>query len=649
MPTALAHSAAPRTGVARSRRRDARAEAEYRRGLEHLQAERWGPAAEAFGRAARRCPDDAVFWLNLAHVHVKTGELERGAEAARRAVALDPTSELAVSIASQCLAAANRPEEMVAMLEKIDLEHVRNPHPHFALGNAMSALNRFQEAVTAYLAALQRKPDFMPAHVYLGNVFERMKLHEEARECFQTALAVGGNRAELLSAMAHQALNACRWDLFDQDLAALQVELTSGSQQAAPFQLLTMPSTRAQQRAAGFAHWSDRCAGIVPMPVAGPRGGRSRIRIGYVTNDLFRHATAYLIADLLELHDRSRFDVHVYSYGHDDGSAIRKRIIAAAGGNFVEAGPMSDLALAERIRADDIDVLIDLKGYTLNSRLRVFAYHPARIQVNYLGFPGTLGAPCYEYVVGDEVVTPFEHAGDFSEKIAQLPRCYQPNDRKRAIGPRPSRAECGLPESGFVFCSFNSCYKITAGVFDRWCRLLGQVEGSVLWLYEANAQARRNLAAEAQRRGVDPQRLVWAPHVPLEEHLGRLQLADLALDTLPVNAHTTASDALWAGVPMITTPGDSFVSRVAASVLRAAELSELVAADGDGYESLALALARDPVRLRALRERLGATRGRCELFDSPGYTRDLESLLVRMLERWDRGEAPEPLAAQATG
>jgi len=228
-----------------------------------------------------------------------------------------------------------------------------------------------------------------------------------------------------------------------------------------------------------------------------------------------------------------------------------------------------------------------------------------------------------------------------------MPHCYQPNDRQRKIGPRPTRAQCGLPDQGFVFCSFNNCYKITAAIFDRWCRLLHQVEGSVLWLYEANAQARRNLLLEAQRRNIDPNRLVWAPHAPLEAHLARLQLADLVLDTLPVNAHTTASDALWAGVPMITTAGDSFVSRVASSVLHAADLPELVAADGEAYERLALALAQNPGRLRELRARLTLNRERCTLFDSQRYTRDLEELFVRMLAAWERGAPADHLPAAA--
>jgi predicted O-linked N-acetylglucosamine transferase (SPINDLY family) len=648
MQTALAPPPPRRTSpAARKGRRDPRAEADFARGLALSQSDRWGPAAEAFASATQRRPDDPVFWLNLAHARVKLGELELATEAARRAVLLDPRSQLGIAIAAQCLAAANRHEEVIELVRGLGPDHADDPTPHFQLGEAYRHLHRLPEAIQAYLAALSRRPQFFQAHVQLGTAFEGLKMYEEARECFQTALALGGNRAELLAAMAYRSQHACRWDLYAQDLAHLQHELQSGTSQPGPFQLLTTPSSRGQQLAAARAHWIERCGAIERLPKAGARGARSRIRIGYATSDVFRHATAYLIAEVLERHDRARFDVFVYSYGHDDGSAIRQRIIAAADGRFVDARAISDRVLAERVRSDDIDILIDLKGYTFGSRIGAFALHPARIQVNFLGYPGTLGSPAYEYIIGDRIVTPIEHASDFAEKIAQLPHCYQPNDRRRPIGPAPRRADCGLPEQGFVFCSFNSCYKITAAVFDRWCRLLHQVEGSVLWLYEANPQARRNLHVEAQRRGIAAERLVWAPHVDLAAHLGRLQLADLALDTLPVNAHTTASDALWAGVPMVTTAGQSFVSRVASSVLHAADLPQLVAGDADGYELLALELARDPARLRELRHRLAANRDRCALFDSRSYTRDLEALLTRMMAGWERGAPPEHLAALA--
>src|SRR5207253_1915717 len=303
------------------------------------------------------------------------------------------------------------------------------------------------------------------------------------------------------------------------DLPELMWLMQQGAGYPQPFQLLAQPSTRQQQLGAASGYARSVFANLEPFPQAAPRLASERIRLGYFSSDLCEHATAYLLTQILEHHDRTRFEVVAYSYGADDASPMRRRIERAVD-RFVEVREMSDRAAAERVRADGIDILIDLKGYTLGARNGVLAFRPSPVQVNYLGFPGTLGAPCYDYIIGDPTVTPLEHAPDYSEKIAQMPVCYQPNDRSRTVGPRPTRSECGLPESGFVFCSFNSPYKITAEVFDIWCRLLQQVDGSVLWLYETNPQARRNLTREAQRRGIDPARVIWGEQLPQTEHLG---------------------------------------------------------------------------------------------------------------------------------
>jgi predicted O-linked N-acetylglucosamine transferase (SPINDLY family) len=631
------------TQRASPRKRPAAGEADYQRGLLHARGERWEAAIGCFERAVARSPCDSVFWLNLAHARMKCGRFDSGAEAARRGHQLAPDSDLSLAVAIECLNAANRHAETAALMAGRDLQRIDDYHVHFQLAEALHQLQRFQEATERYLAALMRKPDCMPAHVQLGNVFNRLSLHEEARECFKTAIAVGGDAVQLTSGMAYEDLHACRWDRLAEDLPQLMRLIEAGAGQPQPFQLLAQPSTRRQQLEAARGHARRLFAGLTPLPPPAARAP-GRMRVGYLSADLHEHATAYLITQVFERHDRSRFEVFAYSYGAADTSPARQRIGQAVE-HFVDAREMSDRALAERIRADGVDVLLDLKGYTLGARNAVMAFRPSPVQVNYLGFPGTLGADCYDYIIGDPTITPMEHAADYSEKIAQLPLCYQPNDRDRAIGPRPTRAECGLPEHGFVFCSFNSPYKVTAGIFDIWCRLLQRVEGSVLWLYESNAQARRNLAREAQRRGVDPARLIWAGQVHQTAHLGRLQLADLVLDTRPVCAHTTASDALWAGVPVLTCPGDSFVARVAASLLRAAEMPELVAPDLAAYEAIALDLAQDPLRLAQLKARLQAVRGRCALFDSGRTTRELEALYERMHERAVRGLAPEHLPA----
>jgi protein O-GlcNAc transferase len=621
-------------------------ETEYQLGLSYAKGERWEDAIEAFEQAVARGPKDSVYWLNLAHARMRCGQYDRGAEEARHGAALAPESELALAIAAECLNAANRHAETISLIIGRDLDRIRDHHVHFQLGQAFQLQDRFKEAVERYLAALSRKPDHMAAHVQLGNAFQRLKMHEEARECFKTAISVGGDAVQLTSGMAYEDLHACRWDHLREDLPELMRRMQDGSGYPQPFQLLAQPSTRQQQLGAARRFAQHLFAHLAPLPAGSPRPRTDRVRLGYFSSDLHEHATAYLLTQVLERHDRARFEVTAYSYGVDDGSAMRQRIRQSVD-HFVDLRQMSDRGAAERIRDDSTDILLDLKGYTLGARNGVLALRPSPIQVNYLGYPGTLGAPFYDYIIGDPTVTPLQHAAEYSEKIAQMPVCYQPNDRSRAIGPRPTRSECGLPEQGFVFCSFNSPYKITAEMFDIWCRLLQQVEGSVLWLYQTNPQAQRNLTQEVARRGIDASRVVWGAQLAQALHLGRLQVADLMLDTRPVCAHTTASDALWAGIPVVTCPGDTFVSSVAASVLKAADLSELVAGSLVEYESMALALARDPQRLAAVKQRLASRREHCALFDSARYTRDLEALYEQMLERHLKGQPPDHLAAHA--
>jgi len=513
------------------------------------------------------------------------------------------------------------------------------------LGIALTRLGRFEEAVRALFSALRQDQRCADAFAQLGNLFQLMKMPEEACESFRNALAFGRAPVEMLAAIVFASLEASRWDTLAQDLAALETQVREGRGQPLAFFSLNFSWDRAQQLAASRAQAQRLFGAIAPLPARAARHAAGPIRVGYVSSDFHEHATAYLIAELFERHDRARFRLHAYSYGTDDGSPMRRRIEQAFGTGFVEASRMDSRALAQRIRRDGVDVLIDLKGYTLYSRSDVFAYRAAPVQVNFLGFPGTLGSANYDYIIGDPVVTPLDHAAGYCERIAQMPHCYQPNDRHR---PRPQprdRAHWGLPAEAFVFCCFNANYKITPPVFARWCALLRQVDDAVLWLFEANAQARGNLTAQAAAHGIAARRLYWAPNLPLDQHIARIGNADLFLDTLPVNAHTTASDALWAGVPLVTVLGDTFVSRVAASLVSAAGLPELVAADLQDYERIALGLARDRGRLATLRQRLEQQRERAPLFDAAAFAAAFEGLLTRMVERSRAGLPAAPLAA----
>jgi protein O-GlcNAc transferase len=374
-----------------------------------------------------------------------------------------------------------------------------------------------------------------------------------------------------------------------------------------------------------------------------------RIRIGYISADFRTHPIAQLVAGLFERHDKSRFEISAVSYGPDDGSAFRDRIKAAVE-NFIDVHAMTDEKIAQSIRDREIDILVDLTGLTQYNRFGVLSRRVAPIQVNFLGFPGTTGAEWMDYIIADATIIPEDHFRFYSEQVVWLPDAYQPNDEKRLIAERlPTRAECNLPEVGFVFCCFNNTYKIAPEIFAVWMKLLRAVEGSVLWLLETNPTATQNLRNEGKARGISPDRLIFAPKIALADHLSRHRQADLFLDTLPYNAHTTASDALWAGVPIVTCLGETFAARVAASLLKAVGLPELITTSLEGYEALALKLARELSFLAGIKAKLARNRDTYPLFDSARFARHIEAAYTTMWERYRNGEPVKPFAVEPIG
>lgn len=621
----------------RSARIGGKADRKYRLGLTLMQQGRWTEAAAAFESALDCAPKHPLLWVNLAQAHRKLGRAEDAERAARKALQLDPQFDLARRFVADALSQQGRHREAADLLDAAggcDAYAVR-----IEAGDA--ALQGFdaQRALDAYMDAARQRPERVAAHLGIGHALAMLKLPQAAYESFRTALALDPDHVGALSGAIHQALHACLWDTLAADLARLRELAARGDRgQPVPFAHLSMPGTDAAEHLRSAAHfWRQCAAGVQPFaPRASESRRPGRIRVGYLSSDFHEHATSWLLRGAVESHDRDRFEVFLYSYGIDDGSALR-RAMQTAGEHFVELRHASAHAIAQRIRADDIDILVDLKGYTLDARPQVLAWRPAPVQASFLGYPGTLGSDAVDYLITDPVVTPAAAADHYTERFAYLPDCYQPNDRQRPIGPAATRADCGLPDHGFVFCCFNNTYKITPQAFDVWCRLLAQVPGSVLWLLLPNPQALANLRREAQARGIDAQRLVFAPPLPLDAHLARLALADLVLDTWPYNVHTTGSDALWAGVPIVTWAGPTFAARVGASLLRAARLPELIADSPQAYEALALRLAQRPQELAALRARLAAQREVCPLFDSKRYARNLEALYERMFERWRNG------------
>jgi predicted O-linked N-acetylglucosamine transferase (SPINDLY family) len=372
-----------------------------------------------------------------------------------------------------------------------------------------------------------------------------------------------------------------------------------------------------------------------------------RLRLGYLSADFRTHATSQLLVQVLEQHDRKAFEVFALSTGPDDGSALRQRVVKAVE-HFVELHGASHAQVAQRIRQLGIDILVDLKGATYDTLLPVLAARPAPLQVTWLGFPGTTGAPYIDYLIGDPVVTPLADAAHFAEKIAQMPVCYQPNDARRERPVPSARADWGVSDDALLLCGFHQSYKISKEVFDVWCALLRERDDAVLWLLQWNTNVQDRLRAEARARGIDAQRLVFAPVVPLQQHISRLACADIYLDTWPCNAHTTASEALWAGVPVVTLQGRAFAQRVASSLLHAVQLDELVCHDVDGYRDAVLALAADAPRRAALKAHLARQQYCSPLFDGSAYARDLEALLRRMWQQALSGAPPQHLAAQET-
>lgn len=437
------------------------------------------------------------------------------------------------------------------------------------------------------------------------------------------------------AAEAHTLLSVCAWSQLTPVVETLRDRVTRAkSGEVSPLGLLPLPESNAREQYLCARQYAEQQYGGIlsrpPLCGTGLRADQNRLRIGYLSADYHEHPTSFLLAEVIERHDRNRFEVFGYSCGPDDASPMRRRMRAAFD-IFREIRPLSHEAAAQQILDDRIDILVDLKGYTTNTRLEILALRPAPVQVSWLGYAGTLGHPrLADYLIGDPIVSPLLDGGHFGEALALMPNCYQPNDRQRVIGDRPSRAAAGLPADGFVFCSFNQSYKFTPAMFDLWCRLLASVPDSVLWLLEPIEAAAANLRREALARGVSPERIVFAPRRTQAEHLARLQLADLALDTFPYTSHTTASDALWAGVPLVARRGETFASRVSGSILNAAGLPELITDSSENYYRVALELATWPDRLAQIRARLAANRMSCALFDSERFTLDLERLFRRM-------------------
>ena len=627
-----------------------RAESHRQAGLRAQRAQRWDTAEHEFELAAGLAPADALMWLNLARSRLQLYKHVDALAAAQRAFELDRASLPACRFAAELLLQMNRPAEALATLEALAPEVARDHEFHNDHGNALFQVKRPRDAVDAFFRALALKVDAAIVHYRLGLCFMDMAMAHEASECFRTTISLddGAVRALALSLIVHESRQACNWTNAEADTRALLDAVDGDDPEVgrllSPFALLAIDATPAQQRRMGERRLAGLTRRVVPLPRPGRRKP-GRIRVGYLSADFHQHATAVLMTELLERRDTERFEVFLYSHGPADDTELCRRVRAACE-HFVDVSEMGNRAVALRMREDGIDIAIDLKGHTRDSRMDLLAYRPAPVQASYLGYPASSGAAFIDYFIGDRITTPLSHAANYSEHIAQLSGCYQPNDAARALPPQPPRSELGLPEDAVVLCCFNQTYKLSPHMLDLWARILAGAPRTVLWMLAWNPHARENLLRELAARGVPAGRVVFAPKLGLAGHIARLRAADLFLDTWPCNAHTTASEALWAGVPVLTVPGPTFASRVAASLAAACGLGELACADDEHYVQLAIALANEPRTLHGLKEHLDTNRRALPLFDAGRLARDLDRLLVRMHERHLAGLPPAALAAE---
>jgi len=522
-------------------------------------------------------------------------------------------------------------EAIVSYTKALDLRK-NVPQLFFNLGRLYDELRKPDLALKNYNQALSLQSNFAEAWCNKGTTLCDLKEFNEALICFKNALQLNPKISFVQGDIAHTKMKVCEWSRIDENVKILTEKINIGDKAVAPFPLLALVDEPALHIKCAKIYSEEK----YPFdPTLGPiekRKKREKIRIGYYSADFYNHATGYLIAELFELHDKNKFELVGFSFGPITADDMHHRLKRSFD-KLIEVGEKSDIEIAQMSRDLGIDIAVDLKGHTQYSRTGIFSYRAAPIQVNYLGYPGTTGTGYIDYIIADKTLIPLESQSHYSEKVAYLPNCYQVNDRKRLISDRQfTRKELGLPEEAFVFCCFNNNYKILPQTFASWMRILKKADGSVLWLFKDNDWAMQNLKEEAKKHGIDGKRLIFADRMANPEHLSRHHLADLFIDTFPYNAHTGASDSLWAGLPVLTLMGQSFASRVAASLLITMELPELIATTRSDYEELAIDLALNVEKIDAVKRKLANARPNSTLFNTPLFTTHIEAIFFKMMD-----------------
>ena len=650
-------------------------------GISQLALRRYADALESFDKVLARIPADAEAWNNRGNALLELARPTEALTSLDKAIALKPAYANAWNNRGVALQRLNRHPAAIQSLERALAIDPRLPAAYNNRGNSWMALRHYESAYADFERASALDPNFVEPIINRATVLVALRRVDEGIALYDRALGMRRGNTEALrnranafliqkrfedavrdceeiltldpsfkfmkGIAAHNRLQSCDWRGYRVTRGEIDRDLRTGAAVIPPFEYLAMSSSPADQHACATAFARDK----YPVPASklwrGERYRHERIRIAYLSADFRNHAVPSLAAGIFENHARDRFETIALSFGREKSGAMRTRLEHAFE-RFIDVERKGEEEIAQLMREMEIDIAVDLMGYTGDCRPAILNFRPAPLQINYLGYPGTMGANHIDYIIADRIVIPENEHDHYVEKVAYLPECYLPYDSRRSFaGSAPRRGACGLPERGFVFCSFNNTYKLSPDLFDVWMRLLQAVPESVLWLPQGNTAAMRNLMGEAAARGIPSDRIVFAPYLPSgDEHLARLGTADLFLDTLPFNGHTTSMDALWAGLPVLTCKGTSFAGRVAASVLAAAGLPELITDSLEAYEARARALACDPSALSDIRTKLIHGRTTLPLFDTRAFTRNLEAAYIAMWERQQRGEAPSGFAVK---
>jgi predicted O-linked N-acetylglucosamine transferase (SPINDLY family) len=618
------------------------ADAHYKRAVAFNALGKLQSALSDYERAIALNPRHAYAFCNRGSVLERMDRKEDAVRSYDAALAIDPKDHLAHYNRGTVLKQLGRPLEALGSFDKAILMKPDYAEAYVNRGNVLQEMWRHEEAIQSFARAIELKPIFAEAFQGRGASLRQLKRLQAAIDDFGQALALNPRQKFLTGMRRYLQMQICDWSAFDADMRQLTADVQAGLPVGAPLPMLTLTDEASLHKIAAELWIRSECSSSSVLgPIESRRRGE-KIKIGYFSPDFRNHPVSQLTTDLFERHDRERFELTAFALGPPVHDTMRTRLQSLFDA-FIDVQNQSDLEVASLARRLEIDIAVDLGGLTENCRTKIFALRAAPIQISFLGYPGTMGADFIDYLIADRMVVPESQQAHYSEKIIYLPGCYLPSDLIRPPGVNPfTRKELGLPENAFVFCCFNNTGKLMPDTFESWTRILRQVEDSVLWLPNSNAAATDNLRREITRRGIAPERLIFASRIDsLAEHRARLGHADLFLDTFPYNAHATALDAVWAGLPMVTRMGESFAARVAASLLTAIGLPEVITTSAEHYEELAVQLARDPGRLADLRAKLLRNRSATQAFDVPRFAANLESAYRVAFERYLQGSSPD--------